>query len=75
MVSRSVLNSCVVPPAGDRADLAQQPLEGLRPVLLGAEQQPDQVLRAVSHSELQGRKGQQNRGRWWASCLRHQGQS
>ena len=44
-----------------RPDPLQQRLEGARPVLLGAEQEADQV-RSVGH--------QQNLGRWWAIWAR-----
>jgi hypothetical protein len=39
----------------DRPEAVQQRLEGARPVLLRAEQQPDQVMRGVSHQQNRGR--------------------
>src|SRR5204862_1354580 len=50
----------------DRAETRHERLERGGPVVLGTQQQSDQV---------RGLRHQQKRGRWWASWARHHGQS
>ncbi len=60
------------PLVGDRTQPAHQRLVCSRPVVLGAQQQADDVLH-FGHSRLL--TGQQKRGRWCANWRRHDGQS
>jgi hypothetical protein len=131
MVSRSLVNVWVTPSVGHHwSDAAQDGLERVRPVLLGAEQKPDRMnvcqvhddplrigrgrpisdrmpgprahtsrkkvttpgdlfarnrrigstprvhqLSAREAPHEPARRCQRNRGRWWASCCCHHGQS
>ena len=75
-LDREPLAAYLVPLAAvdHRADPGQDRLEGPWPVLLGAEEEPDQVSVGVSHGTEHNRH-QQNLGRWWAICRCHHGQS